>query len=642
MGCCEQTKESSASGYNWGEKTQYACGVFGAYVISFAIGGLRDVYVLMLGANVSTMAALNAIIVTWNVINELIISYMQDAELLNKCMDKKLWGRRAPWMATHIPLGFAAVVLAYCANVMKLDGNDGLYVLYFITTFTSVWTASAQFVSFSAAQIEMFPYKEERMEVEGIAVVFALAGVMVGVLGLSAAYLDYEGGMMLPIGCVCGFLSLSSLISLGPLRKAKAPADASKLGGFFAEYCSVFKNKAFLCYCSAQFFDGCYGAALSTFFVYYLTLQVEGGSSTRSSGLALSVFILLMGQVVMAPVWACTFNKKDINNTINIRTMTILTRLTGVFIPPLFIYSGDFCTTMGGWSLFLIVERLFYSCRAFWSTAARDWVVDEDIQESFRAGNKDVVHTKRREALYVGVGRLVQNAGTALASAFLFLAFSETGADFPSCQVFNTAPDGMDGLMEELGYTKIEDALNDNFPNFVPTCGDEAMDHAYAGVCCNRAIMLNDTDLARPLYQVPYETFTECCYEQSKNQPEATIDFVKAMYGVCMPVFSTLSLLFIMLFPIHGKRLAALYDDQDNMLAEIKKVEEANAPPAPVAAKAVESTLEGKKWPFTRAQLIAYYEKHDASKVATVDNIMKTWTPEELVPALTAKYGAAP
>ena len=78
--------------------------------------------------------------------------------------------------------------------------------------------------------------------------------------------------------------------------------------------------------------------------------------------------------------------------------------------------------------------------------------------------------------------------------------------------------------------------------------------HHNHSVCCNHAILLADTrtaaeiaadpttGTARARPRLPYPDFFECCYEQNKVQPRDVRRFVKAVYGVCMPGFGTLSL----------------------------------------------------------------------------------------------------
>ena len=45
---------------------------------------------------------------------------------------------------------------------------------------------------------------------------------------------------------------------------------------------------------------------------------------------------------------------------------------------------------------------------------------------------------------------------------------------------------------------------------------------------------------------------------------------------------------------------------------------------------------------MTKAQLVAFYSKHDPSKVASVDKILKHYTTAQLVTQLKERYGAAP
>ena len=124
MGCCCDAADYP-SGLTFCDKYRYALGAFSAYIISFAVGGLREVYTTMFGADVKTMSGLFAVLAIWNVVNEILISYMQDKEYLNRFFPTKSWGRRAGWLATHAPICILAVMLGYMVKVLGIeDGSD--------------------------------------------------------------------------------------------------------------------------------------------------------------------------------------------------------------------------------------------------------------------------------------------------------------------------------------------------------------------------------------------------------------------------------------------------------------------------------------------------------------------------------------
>jgi hypothetical protein len=71
------------------------------------------------------------------------------------------------------------------------------------------------------------------------------------------------------------------------------------------------------------------------------------------------------------------------------------------------------------------------------------------------------------------------------------------------------------------------------------------------------------------------------------------------------------------------------------------------APPAtaeqqPTAASAAAAPAAANGVTLSREQLVRFYEKHDPTKVASVDKILGHYSAAELVESLTKRYGASP
>jgi Na+/melibiose symporter-like transporter len=57
-----------------------------------------------------------AILILWTIVNDIVLGYLQDKEFLNGLFgwfNKDTWGRRAPWVAVHIPILCAVIFMSW-------------------------------------------------------------------------------------------------------------------------------------------------------------------------------------------------------------------------------------------------------------------------------------------------------------------------------------------------------------------------------------------------------------------------------------------------------------------------------------------------------------------------------------------------
>ena len=183
-------------------------------------------YVLNFGADPTTMFVMFVIIAFWNPINDMIIGHMQESGISNRYFDEEKWGRYAPFFLIHLFVASATIVLAYLPYQLDLEGNQ-VHAVYFIVCFVGYWAFSNMFISFYSSVVELYPFKEERMEVEGWSVFFSIVSVLVCIGGVAGALTKPQ--LSLPIGVVLAAACFFSLIGLPIMKQANSPAKPPTL-----------------------------------------------------------------------------------------------------------------------------------------------------------------------------------------------------------------------------------------------------------------------------------------------------------------------------------------------------------------------------------------------------------------------------
>merc|ERR1712232_357492 len=128
---------------------RFAMSLFSAFHIFTVVGGAKDVYLEKFGADATTMGLLWAVLTIWTPVTELIHGRLQDRLCLSHCFPVKSWGRRAPWLLTHLSLAgcMASVVFmppSEWGTSSQMDqGPASLYVWFATVAFLAYWGSSA-------------------------------------------------------------------------------------------------------------------------------------------------------------------------------------------------------------------------------------------------------------------------------------------------------------------------------------------------------------------------------------------------------------------------------------------------------------------------------------------------------------------
>jgi len=517
------------------------------------------------------MAACFAVVNFWGAFNELLLGYLQDKEALGGLFNRDKWGRRTPWLIVGTVFGAMCIVIGSLVVQLNFEGNT-LPGMYFFVNFCANMCYSAIGIAFSSATIELFAFNEERMEIEGMSVVAAILGVYIGVLYTGATLTDAT--IIFPLGVVVALLCFIAMLGVPLMKDAKMPADKSKVEGYFKTMGECMKNKAFAYYCAAQFFDGMATNVLSLFFIERIQFVIGAGVNERTTWFFGIVTVTLFTQLFMSIfLGGCVFNRKNAP----IREVAIGCRVLDIIMTMVMLNVAPQSTKAESRDLmfiFVFLTRALYAPRTFWSTAARDWAIDEDIHKNFQGGGQAQL---RKEASYASLSRFFGNLGNAISATVFFYGLVNAGFDVEDCRPFGS---NKFGTLWGMDHFLIEPTIQDNYDEGfgVPPCTGAANDHAYASQCCKpnankredwgNLTMSNSTvDEGQSVFK--YESFAECCYEQVRiSQPASVEAYIKDMWSWAMPILHIPSLIFMILYPIHGERLKKLYAEQNAVIAD--------------------------------------------------------------------------
>lgn len=594
------TTPITRSPYGCCAKQCYAMGLLAAYIVPFACGGFRQIYMLNFGAKVETMAICFSVINFWGAANELLLGWLQDKEVLGSCFSREKWGRRTPWLILGTIFGALMIVLGSLASQLNFQGN-ALPGMYFFVNFVASLCYSSIGIAFSSATIELFAFNEERMEVEGMSIVSALLGVIIGTFYLALGLGDT--GALFPIGVVVALLCFVSMLGVPLMKDAKMPANKDAIGTYFTTVASCFTtNKAFCIYFAAQFFDGFATQILPLFYIEWIQFVVEANNQERTTYFLLVLCVTLLTQLSMG-IFLGGFVFNSEGRTDLLRWSAIGMRILDIVGTIVIFQVAPNGSKSDSWKLMLgfqFFTRFCYSFRTFWSTAARDWAIDEDIHVNFKGGAQEQM---RKEAAYASMARFAGNLGQAISATAFFYGLYGAGFDVEDCRPFGSLKFG---TTQGMDYYLIENSLQENYDEGfgIPPCTKAAANHTYSAACCIPRdqelenwgnLTTTNHSVAEYTSVFKYETFAECCYEQIRiTQPASVRKYIIDMWAWAMPISHIFSLIFMVLFPIHGPRLDKLYAAQHNVLEDAKAYKAKQQKNAAVAYSGTEAVLAQK------------------------------------------------
>ena len=216
-------------------KCLYGSSMISPWCAIIGVGVSRDIYSLKYGVDIGILGTLQLIHSALFVFSDVGIGYLQDKEKWLFSRDggagfsKARWGRRAPWHIVHCPLMALCMYLAWAPPSLHSRFLAGWY---FLVMLVCSWCWQQITIATQAGAVECYPFKVERVVVEGFNVVFSSLGTIIAVSFIAVAYqfpLAEMPALRTTLGLLCGAAGLVSLPAAFALKDARQPSDASRV-----------------------------------------------------------------------------------------------------------------------------------------------------------------------------------------------------------------------------------------------------------------------------------------------------------------------------------------------------------------------------------------------------------------------------
>lgn len=149
-------------------------------ILAVGLGGTT--YPLVYKVDVGVLSLMGIVSTLWNVANNFLIGYLQDKETLNVIFPKDSWGRRAPWVFVHTPISSVLIFFVWWPPTIV---PTEMVFWAGAVLFLAQWTFSSIFIAALAVTTELFPFKEERVELDFYQLIWGFVYLVPFMLGAS-------------------------------------------------------------------------------------------------------------------------------------------------------------------------------------------------------------------------------------------------------------------------------------------------------------------------------------------------------------------------------------------------------------------------------------------------------------------------
>lgn len=440
------------SGHSYFRKFRFAMSLFSLFHILAIIGSAKDVYLEKFGADATAIGCLFSVISFWSPLTEFLVGHLQDRGCLARFFPLDRWGKRAPFLLTHCIIAACAASVVY---MPPSDSSGPLEIWFVVMLMLSYWGAASCVIAFESARQEIYPYKEERIVVEGLCKYTCMMGggcgaIPVLVLMADASMLNRLGALIYIF--LFGLVSLEAVPIFKEARQAKvdikdedteetSTPDTGSVLDILREVkprCCRRRNQqesapnmAFRHLMAVKFWHGAYGASIGSTLFYYVTYVLRLGGWERLQVIAAGGLIAGVTEIGLNLVYMRLFSAGDGRNDLGgskdrrLLHYVVFCRLLNALATFLIIGWADASITMV--FLWAFTTRLGLASFSFWRVSAQCWLVDEDCIFGAVPGRK-------RQGIIFGALAMTQNFAGALFSSMTFLGLGLAGLETVNCE----------------------------------------------------------------------------------------------------------------------------------------------------------------------------------------------------------------
>lgn len=502
---------ASSPNHSWLRKARFAgtlTSIFGGYSL---VTPAKDYYLEKFGANPMAMGILFIFVSFFTPINEIFSGRMQNKDALSWLFPVGTWGRKAPWLLTHI------VLLALVSAVLYLPPDEHnpfvLHAWFLVMSVAMMWTVSTTLIAFESSRQEIYPFNEDRSSVEMYCKVMVVLGLIVGLAPMLVLLANSALTLRLGASVFWVILILAFGLQAQPVWLEAKSATTQEASNVISDLKEAWASDAFRQLCFVRLYDGLYQGLLATNLFYYVTYIMQITGVERSIWIVLVGLANVSGEMLAAAIVARLLRERSFSYQLKrvVVRGRLLSAMAGVLlVAPMWLYGSDPLEVGGSlnmsrlfYLIYSFVTRVLQSPFTFWRVSAQCWVVDEDIQEG---------HGRRREAAFIGVASAAQNFARALGAAVTFLGYGIFGLDPGNCD------------------NRCREAWNVMGFEFEATSEQACID-----LCAERSVL---------------------------NQPDQLRMYIRGIFIIGVTVCDLLVTVHTVAFPINGIRLARLYNKQ--------------------------------------------------------------------------------
>lgn len=529
------------SGHSFLTKAKFAISLTSPFLVSTIAGTTKDVYLEKFGCNGYVLGLLYTILLGAAPVFSVVVGNIQDKEYLGRCFSVARWGRRAPWLLTHV------VLAAICAGLVYLPpGSYGDYDVsidvyhawYFVLVGLLIWCFQVCVMAFEAARQEIYPYKEERIIVEGFCKYACMLGGGLGGLPTMVLYADAQLKYRIGSSAFILITALLSLIAVPIMRqarssrrdvpgaaddpssdKARREQEDSQVSVLREVFMRGAWNGALRQMWALKFWNGAYGVSIASMLYYYITYVLKIYGTERSAVIVAAGMAAGGTETVMNIVYMWSFSRGDGRQDTTgkgdrrllsfVVTMRLLNAAFTVLV--MFVLKPSVYVFL----VWAVLCRVGVSGFSFWRVSAQCWLVDED--------NLVNPGAERREARILSSLSAVQSVAGAACGSLTFLGLAWFGLKTRNCEAICNASDA-----EDIG-----------------------------------------------------KCIATCTREMIEGQPDALRFYISAVIGLWAPLCELFVAFHTYRFPIKGARLRRLYACVSERLGGEAAQTEAQKPRAP-------------------------------------------------------------
>ncbi|CAJ1371731.1 unnamed protein product [Effrenium voratum] len=428
------------SGHSYLRKFRFALSLFSLFHILAIIGSAKDVYLEKFGADATAIGLLFSVLSFWSPFTEFLVGHLQDRGMLSRFFPIERWGKRAPWLLTHCIIAACAASVVFMPPSRSVGAQRRLQVA---TLMLAYWGAASCVIAFESARQEIYPYKEERIVVEGLCKYTCMMGGGCGAIPVLVLLADASMLNRLAFVFYILLFGLVSLEAVPIFREAKVEPKAAEAEepGDVGSVLDILRevmpgrgkepNMAFRHLMAVKFWHGAYGASIGSTLFYYVTYNLRLGGWERMQVIVGGGLIAGVTEVSLNLIYMRMFSAGDGRQDMSGKTDRHLLR---------FVVFCRLCNAVAtffiiGWAdasilmvfLWAFTTRLGLASFSFWRVSAQCWLVDEDC--IFGA-----VPGRRRQGVIFGALAMTQNFAGAIFSSMTFLGLGLAGLETVNCE----------------------------------------------------------------------------------------------------------------------------------------------------------------------------------------------------------------